>query len=93
MEWLNNPWVISILGGILVFFISRILLSRKDRGEYGQKLQSANREVIYALRPGIAEGHVPDLRTVQFLINATARKYAVDESDLYDPTQISGGTY
>ena len=44
--------------------------------------------VGYALRPGIAEGHVPDRRAVQSLINATARKYAVDKSDLYDPTQI-----
>ena len=92
MEWFNNPWVVgiggSILSGILISFISRKFFSRKDRREYDQKFQSANREIIYALRSGIAEGHVPDRRTVQFLINATARKYAVDESDLYDPTQI-----
>ena len=92
MEWLNDPWVVGIgggiLSGILVSFISRKFFSRRDRREYNQKLQSANREIIYALRPGIAEGHVPGRRTVQSLINSTARKYAIDESDLYDPIQI-----
>lgn len=92
MEWLNGPWVVGIgggvLSGILVSAIFRLFFSGKDSREYVQKLQSANREIIYALRPGIAEGHVPDWQAVQSLINATARKYAVDQSDLYDPTQI-----
>ncbi len=92
MEWLNGPWVVGIgggiLSGILVSVIFRLFFSGKDSREYVQKLQSANREIIYALRPGIAEGHVPDWQAVQSLINATARKYVVDQSDLYDPTQI-----
>ena len=91
-EWLSNPWGIGIGGGILsglvVTVVSRRVFSRGDRGEYIQKLQSANREIIYALRPGISEGHGPDRRVVESLINATARKYAVDKSDLHDATQI-----
>ena len=92
MDWLNNPWVIGIGGGILsgllVTFISRIILSRRDSGEYTQKLLSANREIVYALRPGVSEGYVPDRRVVIFLINATARKYSVDTGDLFDPAKI-----
>ncbi len=92
MEWINNPWVVGIgggaLSGLLVTFASRALLSRRDRREYVQKLLSANREVIYALRPGISEGHIPDRRVIDALINATARKYAVDQGDLYGPTQV-----
>jgi len=92
MEWLNGPWVVGIgggiLSGILVSVIFRLLFSGRDSREYVQKLQSANREIIYALRPGIAEGHVPDRQAVQSLISATARKYAIDKNDLYDPTQI-----
>ena len=92
MEWINNPWIVGIgggvLSGILVTVVSRVLLSRRDRREYIQKLLSANREVIYAIRPGISEGHVPDRRVVESLINATARKYIVDKTDLYNPTQV-----
>ena len=92
MDWLNNPWVIGIGGGILsgllVTLISRVVLSRRDSDEYTQKLQSANREIVYALRPGVSEGYVPDRQVVTFLINATARKYSVDTGDLLDPAAI-----
>jgi len=96
MEWLNNPWVVgiggSVLGGLLVTVVSRALLSRRDRREYVQRLLSANREVIYAIRPGISEEHIADRRVVELLISATARKYTVDKADLQDPTQGSRGT-
>ena len=92
MNYLNNAWVIGIGGGVLSGFLvtvfSRMILSRRDRGEYVQKLQSANREIIYALRPGISEGHVPNRQVVVLLINATARKYGVGTGDLVDPAQI-----
>jgi len=92
MEWLNNPWVIGIGGGILsglgVTVVSRILFSRRDREEYLHKLQSANQEIVYALRPGIPEGHLPDRQLVESLVNATARKYLVDKNDMHGPIQI-----
>ena len=93
MLWLNNPWVIGIGGGILsglvVTFFSRLILSRRDSGEYTQKLHVANREVIYALRPGVSEGHVPGRSVVLSIINATGRKYSVDTGDMMTPEQIS----
>ena len=92
MTFLNNAWVIGIGGGLLSGFLvtvfSRMILSRRDRGEYVQKLQSANREIIYALRPGISEGQVPNRQVVVLLINATARKSGVDIGDVVDPAQI-----
>ena len=92
LDWLNNPWIVGIgggtLSGLLVTFVSRKVLSRRDRGEYMQKLQSANREIIYALRLGIPERSVPERRVVESLISATARKYAVDRNDLHAPAQI-----
>lgn len=93
MDWLSNPWVVGLGGGVLsglvVTFISRAAFSRRDRGEYLQKVLAANRELIYALRPGISEGHVPERDLVSSLINATARKYDVEKRDLFDPTQLA----
>ena len=90
---LNNPWVVGIVGGILsgiiVTLVSRTILSRRDRKEYVQKLLSANREVAYAIRPGISEALVPSAEVVRSLISATARKYGVDDKDLYQPKEIA----
>lgn len=93
MQILNNPWVIGIGGGILsgfvVTYLSRKLLSKRDDREYAQKVLGANREIIYAIRPGISEGLTPEYEVIDSLIAATARKYGVDKPDLYEPRDIA----
>jgi NhaP-type Na+/H+ or K+/H+ antiporter len=88
VEFFKNPWFIGIVGGILsgiiVFFITKYLFSRRDNREYTQKIITANQEVIYAIRPGISEGIIPTQDILQALIAATARKYTVDPKDLHD---------
>lgn len=91
-EWLQNPWIVGlgvgIPSGLIVNLLTRFLFSRKDRREYNQKVISANREIVYALRPGISEGHIADRYVVERLISATARKYSVAESALNNPLQV-----
>ncbi|KLV05124.1 hypothetical protein ABT56_13110 [Photobacterium aquae] len=93
MDILNNSWVVGIGGGILsgliVTLITRYFFSKKDNKEYAQKISSVNREVVYALRPGISEGHIPDAEVLDSLINATARKYRVERKDAYRAQQIA----
>lgn len=93
MEIFNNPWVVGIGGGILsgliVTLITRYLFSKKDNSEYAQKVETVNREVVYALRPGISEGHIPDSEVLTSLINATARKYKVERNDVFQAKQIA----
>ena len=92
-DWLNNTWVVGILGGVLsgfiVNYLSRIFLSKRENREYLQKVFSANREVIYSIRPGISEGVIPKPETVEALIVATARKYAVSRNDVFGPSEIA----
>lgn len=93
MEILNNTWFVGIGGGVLsgliVTLITRYFFSKKDNKEYAQKISSVNREVVYALRPGISEGHIPDEKVLNSLINATARKYRVERKDVYQAKQIA----
>ncbi|WP_440221759.1 hypothetical protein ACQQ2N_11720 [Dokdonella sp. MW10] len=93
MEVINNPWFIGIGGGILsgliVTLISRMVLSRRDNREYAQKVLGANREVIYAIKPGISEGLIPASEIIQSLIEATARKYGVEAKNLYRASEIA----
>jgi hypothetical protein len=90
---LENPWVVGVAGGVLsgliVTVITRYLFSKKDNREYAQKIEAVNREVLYALRPGISEGHIPTKDILDSLVNATARRYRVSREDVYRPKQIA----
>jgi len=92
---LNNPWFVGIGGGVLsglfVAIITRALFSRRDKREYIQKLNIANAEILYAIRPGVSEGVIPHQNVVGSLIKATARKYRVDVKDMYDITDLADG--
>lgn len=91
--WLNNPWVVGIGGGVLsgflVAWVTHLLLARGENKEYREKVASANRDVIYAIRPGISEGNIPTAEVVHALIESTARHHEVSRSDLYGPKQIA----
>lgn len=93
MEWLNDPWVIGIGGGILsgliVTGVSRWIFSGRDHKEHLSKVSSANREVVYAIRQGIPEDRVPTREIVEALISSTARKYGLPTSDLNQPQDVA----
>ncbi|MEJ6080839.1 hypothetical protein MT391_20260 [Vibrio sp. 1-Bac 57] len=93
MEILNNAWFVGIGGGVLssliVAIITRKIFSKRDNREYFQKVQSANREVLYAIRPGISEGVIPNKDIIEHLIEATARKYSVEIDSMLNLAEIS----
>jgi hypothetical protein len=92
-ELLNNSWIVGIGGGVLsglvVTAITRYLFSKRDNKEYLQKIEAVNREVIYALRPGISEGQIPTNDVLRSVVNATARKYKVNRTDVFRVDQIA----
>ena len=93
MEVLSNAWVVGVGGGILsglfVAIITRKIFSKRDNREYFQKVRSANQEVLYAIRPGISEGVIPTRDIVKHLIEATARKYAVEVNSMHHISSMS----
>lgn len=93
MSWLNNAWTIGIgtglLSGFLVTWITHRFLSKKENREYAQKVLGANREIIYAIRPGISEGQIPSREVIIALTNATARRFGISPSNLYRPHEIA----
>jgi hypothetical protein len=92
LRWINNGWVIgiatSVISGLAVTWVLRIFLSKKEDREYQQKVSAANRDVIYAIRPGIPEGQIPTYDVIVALANATARKYGVSVKELYGPREL-----
>ena len=92
IEWINSEWTISIAGGILsgvaVTWISRRFLEKKDDRELREKTTAASREIIYAIRPGIAEGIIPTPEILERLADSTARKYELERKQLCTGRQI-----
>lgn len=88
LNLLNNPWVSGIGGGIIsgliVYFVTTILFSRKQNKEYNQKLTTANNEILYTLRPLIAQKKIPAQDIITSTISSISRKYELDKRDLLD---------
>ncbi|WP_413692894.1 hypothetical protein [Psychromonas sp. KJ10-2] len=91
-ELLNNGWVVGIGGGVLsrliVAWLTRTIFSKKDLRELSINILSANREILYAIRPEISESNLPTSEVIAALKNATARKYKIEPRHLYGITEI-----
>lgn len=92
-EFINNPWVVGIGAGVIsslvVALIIRSIFSRRDNREYMRRIARANQEVLYAVRPGISEGVIPANEVLARLVSATARRYGLDRSALYDLNEFA----
>lgn len=93
MELFSNPWVVGIGGGIisgiLVTLVTRYIFSKREKKEYLQKVETANNEILYSIRPSIAEKVFPSLEVIDSIIVSTAKKYGVDKNDLYSVVSLS----
>lgn len=87
IEFLQNQWVVGIGGGIIsgiiVFFITKWILQRKDKSRYFEQISSANIDIIRTLKPYVAEKGLPDKQIIDAIISSVARKYNVEYSELY----------
>jgi hypothetical protein len=92
-SWATNGWFVgigsSLLAGVVLSLVSWFLLTKRRRHEFLQLVMLANREVMYAIRPGIAEGHIPGGNVIQAMANATARKYGLDRRDLFTAAELA----
>jgi uncharacterized membrane protein (DUF485 family) len=93
LELLQNSWIVNIgtgvISGFLVAILTRYAFSNKDDKELARSIESANREVLFAIRSEVSESNVPTLDVVQALISATARKYKLEARLLLKPQQLS----
>lgn len=91
--FLTNSWVIGIGGGIIsglvVFIITNKIFTRKENKEYQQKIEMANKELLYSIRPLIVGQNIPSQNLIDSIIYSTARKYNVEIEDLYENEELA----
>lgn len=91
-DLIANPWIVGIGGGIIssliVFFITKFFLSKKENKEYEQKVRLATNEVVYAVRPLVIDKAIPVNDILVALRSAIAVKYGVKVSDVIGIKQL-----
>ena len=91
-DLIANPWIVGIGGGVIssliVFFITKFFLSKKENKEYEQKDRLATNEVVYAVRPLVIDKAIPANDVLAALRSAIAVKYGVKVSDVIGIKQL-----
>lgn len=91
-DLIANPWIVGIGGGVIssliVFFITKFFLSKKENKEYEQKVRLATNEVVYAVRPLVIYKAIPANDVLAALRSAIAVKYGVKVSDVIGIKQL-----
>lgn len=90
---INSSWffgvICSVLSGIVTIMLSRAILLPKDDREYSKRVTCANNEIVHHLRQGVSESINPNIKIIEIMISATARKYGLNEKDLYGVKKIT----
>jgi hypothetical protein len=90
-EFFTNSWVVSILTGLLVYGLTKLIESFRERKHYVNTLKLANDEVFNTLKTMIPEEKLPSPVVLFSLHRATAKKYGVKQEDMNVlPTIIDG---
>lgn len=82
----NNDWFIGIIGGIIsgiiVFYITKYLLERKNKKDYIKRIAQANKAIGNYIRGYVVEIDFPSNSVIESVKNATAREYDVKVEEL-----------
>ena len=88
-----NPWITGIGGGIIssliVFFVTRYFFEKREKREYLQKIETANNEILYSVRPLIIEKKIPSKEILSAIRISTAKKHGIKQEDLYNEFSLS----
>lgn len=91
-DLIANPWFVGIgrgvISSLIVFFITKFILSKKENKEYEQKVRLATNEVVYAVRPLVIDKAIPANDILAALRSAIAVKYGVKVSDVIGIKQL-----
>ncbi|MDD4302663.1 hypothetical protein [uncultured Sphaerochaeta sp.] len=87
-----SPWFIGISGGIisgiLVYFITNGIVSKKEKKLYKQKIGSVNFEILQTIRPIIINKERFNNDIFDSIISSLANKHAVATADIYSVNEL-----
>ena len=83
IKWLNNPWLIGIVGGIIsgliVYLATNFFIARREKKEYWRSLENAKSELCQFIRSLAVEKTLPDPHIIEAVVRSTAKKHGVED--------------
>lgn len=81
-EFLSNSWVVSIISGILVFFITNSVIMLQNRRKHKKQINDANTMVLNRLRGYVVDNGLPQNEVINAVKTSTGREYNVKYNEL-----------
>lgn len=87
-EILSNSWVISIISGILVFFVTNFFVIVRGKKESKRQIYDANTMVLNHLRGYVVDNGLPSEKIIEAVKNSIMREYNIKYSDLLSTKEL-----
>lgn len=81
--------IFGLMMALIVFLFTRYYFSRSGKTDYLKKIEVANNEMLYSIRPLLVEKKVPSKEILMAVRFSTAKKYGVEQNDLYDEFSLT----
>ena len=93
MSLIESPWFVGIVAslpsGLIVYLITGLFESRRSGEQMRERVNSANAEVLHALRNLIGENELPPAPVIEALLDCSARRHSVNKQSLLTIGQIA----
>lgn len=87
-KFLSNSWVVSIISGIIVFFLTNFFINIKNRSKYKKQIYDANIMILNHLRGYVVDNGLPKTEVIEAVKSSIAREYAVKCEELLNVKSI-----
>lgn len=87
-EFLSNSWVISIISGILVFFVTNFFVILKSKRESRKQIYDANTMVLNHIRGYAVDNGLPSQIIIESVKKSIAREYNIKYNDLLSTKEL-----
>lgn len=81
-EILSNSWVVSIISGIFVFFITNSVIMLQNKSKHIKQIKDANNAILNRLRGYVVDNGLPQNEVINAVKASTSREYNVKYNEL-----------
>ncbi|WP_338472757.1 hypothetical protein R4Z10_08520 [Niallia sp. XMNu-256] len=82
VAFFTNSWIVSIITGLFVYVVTKCWESFRNKRQYMQSVQLANKEVFDTFKLCVTEDNLPDMYIFWALHISTAKKFGVKQEDM-----------
>lgn len=81
-EFLSNSWVVSIISGIIVFFLTNTIIMIQNRRKHKKQINDANTMILNRLRSYVVDNGLPQKEIINAVKSSTSREYNIKYDEL-----------